>query len=130
MYYCQNCRSEFETPDIITETHGLSSPPFEKTCVCPFCNSTDFTKITVRYCHACGARLYGDNDVYCNDSCRLTATRLQEKETKRRKALEESPLKILIREVEKYNNEHNTKFSYGQYVTLIKPKLLEEENEK
>ena len=75
-------------------------------------------------------RLYGENENYCNDSCRLTAKRLEEKERKRQKALRESPLTVLIREVDEYNKNNNTNFSYGQYVTLIKPKLTREENAK
>ena len=123
MYYCHSCNCEFEAPEIIIETHGLSSPPYEKFSVCPFCRSTDFSIIKVKYCHACGARLYGDNENYCNDSCRLTAKRMEERERKRQKALHENPLAVLVREVEEYNQKHNTRFSYGQYVTLIKPKL-------
>lgn len=131
MYYCKNCRCEFEEPKIIIETHGLSSPPYESFCVCPFCRSTDFSEIRIKYCHACGARLYGDNNTnYCNDSCRITDIRLRKKEATHRKKINESPLATLIREVDKYNAEHNTKVSYGQYVALIKPKLLEEENAK
>ena len=79
MYYCHSCNCEFEAPEIIIETHGLSSPPYEKFSVCPFCRSTDFSVIKVKYCHACGARLYGDNENYCNDSCRLTAKRMEER---------------------------------------------------
>lgn len=126
MYYCKNCRSEFESPEIFRETHGLSSPPFENFCVCPFCKSTDFKEMEIKYCHACGARLYGENGDYCNDSCRTTATRLKKREIIRRKFLNENPLTVLMREVEKYNKEHKTKYSYGQYVAIIKPKLSEE----
>ncbi len=43
MYKCEDCGREFDEPDIITETHGLSSPPFEKVAVCPYCNSTDYS---------------------------------------------------------------------------------------
>jgi hypothetical protein len=48
---------------------------------------------------------------------------MEERERKRQKALHENPLAFLVREVEEYNQKHNTRFSYGQYVTLIKPKL-------
>lgn len=36
-YECHNCGRRFEEPDIITETHGLESPPYEKFAVCPYC---------------------------------------------------------------------------------------------
>jgi DNA-directed RNA polymerase subunit RPC12/RpoP len=37
-YECHNCGRRFEEPDIITETHGLESPPYEKVAVCPYCH--------------------------------------------------------------------------------------------
>ena len=128
MYYCRNCHSEFETPKIVTEKHGLTSPPFETFCVCPFCRSTDYKEMTVKYCHSCGARLSNINKTYCNDACRLTAMRLRKKEALKREKLIGSQLTILLREVERYNAEHNTKFSYGQYVAIIRPELLRSKN--
>ena len=38
MYECHRCGKHFEEPDIITETHGLDSPPYEKVAVCPYCH--------------------------------------------------------------------------------------------
>jgi DNA-directed RNA polymerase subunit RPC12/RpoP len=37
-YECHNCGRRFEEPDIITETHGLDTPPYEKVAVCPYCH--------------------------------------------------------------------------------------------
>lgn len=36
-YKCDHCGREFEEPDIVTETHGLDSPPYEEIGVCPYC---------------------------------------------------------------------------------------------
>ena len=36
-YKCDHCGGEFEEPDIIIETHGLDSPPYEEIGVCPYC---------------------------------------------------------------------------------------------
>lgn len=36
-YQCHECDRSFEEPDIITETHGLDTPPYEKIGVCPYC---------------------------------------------------------------------------------------------
>lgn len=130
MYYCRNCHSEFETPKTVTEKHGLTSPPFESFCVCPFCLSADYKEITVKYCHCCGARLSNVNKTYCNDSCRIAAERLRKKEALNREKLIGSQLTLLLREVERYNAENNTKFSYGQYVAIIRPKLLRSKNAK
>jgi hypothetical protein len=36
-YQCHECDRRFEEPDIITEKHGLDTPPYEKIAVCPYC---------------------------------------------------------------------------------------------
>lgn len=50
-YECHNCGRRFEEPDIITETHGLDSPPYEKIDVCPYCKGY-FSEI--HECKICG----------------------------------------------------------------------------
>ena len=52
MYKCVSCgailaEGEFE---FVTETHGLSSPPYESIAVCPYCGSDDHEEY------------YGEND--------------------------------------------------------------------
>ncbi len=42
MYYCNGCRKHFAMPEIFTERHGFSEPPFEHFAVCPFCKDTRF----------------------------------------------------------------------------------------
>ena len=36
-YQCHECDRRFEEPDIVIETHGLDSPPYEEIGVCPYC---------------------------------------------------------------------------------------------
>ena len=39
MYKCANCGEIFSAPENVVETHGLSSPPYEKYSVSPCCGS-------------------------------------------------------------------------------------------
>ena len=50
-YECHNCGRRFEEPDIITERHGLDSPPYEKIGICPYCKGY-FSEI--HECKICG----------------------------------------------------------------------------
>ena len=129
MYQCEECNRRFEMPKKVIETHGQTSPPFEVFYVCPFCNSTSYKKIKIKYCKCCGRRLNNSNDNYCNDNCRITAAKLYRREELRKQAITISPLNKLINEVLKYNKTHGTNYSYGQYVAIIKPKLSEDNNE-
>ena len=123
MYHCKDCNRKFDKPKKYVETHGQTSPPFEVFFLCPFCNSTNFKKIEIGYCKCCGRRLNNPTDFYCCEGCRLNAIKLNKQEALRKQALKENPLNILIKEVEQYNATHKTNYSYGQYVTIIKPKL-------
>lgn len=123
MYYCNNCKKEFEEPIKKYERHGLSSPPYEAFYLCPFCSSTNFKERQVKYCICCGAKLKNQQTKYCSEKCKITIEKLRREEYKKRKQFAENPLIKLIKEVESYNKLHNTKYSYGQYVALIKPKL-------
>lgn len=123
MYYCNNCENEFVKPTKVLETHGLSTPPFEVFYLCPFCNSNNFKEVEIKYCRCCGARIKNGTASFCSTECKITAQKLRLAEYKKTKQLTESPLIILIREVESYNKSHQTNYSYGQYVALIKPRL-------
>lgn len=37
MFVCLDCHSIFQEPKHYTETHGLSSPPYEELDGCPYC---------------------------------------------------------------------------------------------
>lgn len=58
-YKCDHCGREFEEPDIVTETHGLDSPPYEEIGVCPYCKGW-FEEMY--RCKICGEH-YTDDDL-------------------------------------------------------------------
>ncbi len=130
MYHCKDCNRKFDTPQKFVETHGQTAPPFEVFFLCPFCGSTNFKKIIIGYCKCCGRRLNNPDDYYCSESCRINAIKLKRKDELRKQALVENPLNILIKEVEEYNNQHKTKYSYGQYIAIVKAKLRGKENDR
>ncbi len=120
MYFCKSCNRKFKNPLTETETHKLASPPFEAFSLCPFCKSTDFEEIAVSHCRCCGARIINKPNGFCSDKCRNQFEKLHRAEYKRKKELGDSPIYLLLREVDAYNKKHGTKYSYGQYVAFIK----------
>lgn len=42
MFKCNDCKAEFDEPKIVFETHGFSSPPYERWAVCPRCKNNNF----------------------------------------------------------------------------------------
>lgn len=122
MFYCKSCGYEFDHADVTYETHGLQSPPFEEICVCPACRSTDFFEKSSTHCRCCGSRLPAGAKDYCCETCRTRGEKLWKKERKRRNVLSQSPLNLLVKEVDAYNRKNGTNYSYGQYVALIQPK--------
>ena len=123
MYYCSDCGCEFETTAVFCETHGLTSPPFEELRCCPFCGSGNIKEKAVSYCRCCGARLGNSERVYCSPSCRKRGEEMRRREMKKQRLIFSSPLFQIVREVDEYNRKNGTDYSYGQYVTLIKPRL-------
>lgn len=123
MYYCFDCGCEFETAAVFCETHGLASPPFEEVRCCPLCGSGNIKEKAVSYCRCCGARLGNSERVYCSPSCRKRGEEMRRREMKRQRLIFSSPLFQTVREVDEYNRKNGTDYSYGQYVTLIKPRL-------
>ena len=123
MYYCSDCGCEFETAAVSTETHGLASPPFEEACRCPLCGSGNIKPKAVSYCRCCGAKLGTDEKEYCSPSCRKRGEEMRRRELKKKKLVFSSPLFQTVREANEYNEKNHTDYSYGQYVTLIKPYL-------
>lgn len=123
MYYCMKCGCEFEKADVICETHGLLSPPFEKRRCCPLCGSGDINSETASYCRCCGAKLGTGEKEYCSPSCRKRGEEMRRREIKKKKLIFSSPLFQIVKEVDEYNAKNHTDYSYGQYVTLIKPHL-------
>ena len=52
MYICKECGKTFDEPKEYFETHGLSTPPYEKFSVCPHCNEADYCE--AQECERCG----------------------------------------------------------------------------
>ena len=123
MYYCSACGCEFETADLFTETHGLESPPFEERRCCPLCGSGEIKPQAVSYCRCCGAKLASGEKEYCSPSCRKRGEEMRRREMKKKRLIFFSPIFETVREVDEYNRKNRTDYSYGQYVTLIKPHL-------
>ena len=126
MFYCKDCGFEFEKPLKLFDKHNLETPPYEKLNVCPACKSTRIEERLITHCRCCGARLNGDIKDYCSEACKKNGEQLRNIESKRRKIQLESPLNMLVREVNEYNTRNNTKYSYGQYVAIILPKMKAE----
>lgn len=122
MFYCDNCGASFDAAKKVLETHGNTTPPFEKNLVCPFCNSDSFHEKSNTHCRCCGAKLKSTDTDYCSDTCRIRGIKLRERERKRKRLLSTHPINEVIRQLEIYNKEHNTNYSYGQFVALILPK--------
>lgn len=123
MYECQDCGHIFEVAAKVTERHGLDTPPFEEYGVCPACSSQFFRKAEVPHCRCCGARLPAGITEYCNETCRKRGTELRMLEEARMNQRRTDPLHVLVRQIDEYNRIHNTRYSYGQYVALILPRL-------
>ncbi len=126
MYYCKNCGNDFEEPEKSYETHNFSDTPFELFYVCPYCKSRNFYEKNLTHCRCCGSRLPKDAKEYCCDACKIKGERLWRRELKKRHLEFNSPLQMVVRECSIYNKTNGTNYSYGQYVALIRPKLLRE----
>lgn len=122
MFYCPDCGCEFETAEAIFETHLFSDPPFEKSLVCPCCKGKNIYIKTINHCRCCG-RKTKDGAEYCSKECEINGKKLWAKDRKRRGLNVKNPINLLVREVELYNKENGTKYSYGQYVAVIRPKI-------
>lgn len=126
MYYCNDCGYEFCEPEIQFEMHGLTSPPYEKLSVCPACKSGSISEKIKTHCRCCGARLAKEDTEYCSNICREKGEKLRNKERNRRKLQKSSPINQILKQASEYNKNHHTNYSYGQFVTLILPKLKAE----
>ena len=122
MYHCQDCEKDFSFVEVVFERHSLSTPPFERIKLCPFCHSDNFTEIKENHCKFCGSKLRNDDD-YCSSACRKRGRELEKEEEKRREFLKDSLVVKAVLEVEEYNRANNTKYSYGQYFAMKQGKL-------
>ena len=91
--------------------------------LCPVCLG-ELIISAPEYCRYCGTRLSGEEkDGFCTDTCRRLGRRLWTRELRRRRRLKDDPIARVLRMISHYNREHNTKYSYGQFVSLVLPKL-------
>lgn len=97
---------------------------FEKGTSCPFCKSNKVRPANFTHCRCCGAKLANEKKEYCSTECEKKGKVLWEKERRRKKLSLISPLNLTLQEIANYNKEHNTAYSYGQYIALKKEKKL------
>ena len=117
MYCCQDCKKEFLYVEVVFERHALSTPPFERVKLCPYCHSGNFREIPEYHCGYCGSKLRDKGD-FCSPICRKKGEELRKKDESRTEFLKNSPLIKGLKEVEEYNKAHGTKYSYGRYFAL------------
>ena len=126
MYECQDCSHRFKIPLRLCERHNLTSPPFENFDVCPACKSTNFKAVKVFHCRCCGARLPQGKSEYCDDVCMQRGKKLWLRENARKNRILTDPLNVIVRQLEEYNRINHTKYSYGQFVGIILPRIAKE----
>lgn len=117
MYYCTDCKNKFEFVEIVFETHGLSTPPFERIKRCPICHSTDYEEVKNTHCKFCGSKLRVSGE-YCSDRCAKAGRYYFELEKRNREKFKNSAIASTVREIAEYNRLHGTKYSYGEYISL------------
>ncbi len=122
MFCCMDCGKIFETPKEFYEKHALDAPPYERHLYCGSCGG-EVIPLKPSYCYACGARLPMGRKKFCNNDCRRQGERLWRRQRERLKRMALSPVNKIIRMLEGYNREHQTRYSYGQFVSLILPRL-------
>ncbi|MBE6728052.1 MAG: hypothetical protein E7562_05335 [Ruminococcaceae bacterium] len=123
MYQCRDCGSHFEVA-IIKNIKGKG-----KIRVCPECFGVWFTTIQHTHCRCCGAKLPVTAVEYCNEHCERRGLLMWQRERDRRKKVAKSSLYTTQSLLERYNKRYHTRYSYGQFVTLILPTLTKEQIE-
>ena len=122
MYCCQDCGKEFEYVEVVFERHGLTTPPYERIKLCPFCHSSNFNEKKENHCRFCGSKLRGDGE-FCSSLCKKRGTKLEEQDQKRRDFLKNSLIMKSVLEVEEFNRKNKTNYSYGQYFAMKQENL-------
>ena len=120
MYQCRDCGSRFEDADV-----KIINKDCEKK-ICPLCSGW-ITPIQNTHCRYCGAKLPKGAQEYCNEYCRKNGNLMWEKERIRRKKDFESSMSLMQRLTGSYNLKYHTRYSYGQFVTLVYPRLTKEQ---
>lgn len=119
MYHCKDCGFEFLYAATTFERHGLALPPFEKMQVCPNCKSHNFEKSKISHCRCCGRRINKANAEYCSKECKTKGEFMWREQARRRKLYENSSLISIARQLDEYNKQHKTHYTYGNFVGKI-----------
>lgn len=117
MYRCTDCKGNFEFVEVVFETHGLSTPPYERIKRCPYCHSREYEELRDMHCRFCGSKLRQEGE-YCSERCEQAGRRYFAAQRESRRVFASSPVAVAVREVAQYNRAHGTKYSYGQYFAL------------
>jgi predicted nucleic acid-binding Zn ribbon protein len=117
MYHCTDCGFEFEFVEVVFETHGLDTPPYERIKRCPSCKSRAYEEVKNTHCRFCGSKLRETGE-YCSESCEKSGREYFARERENRAKFASSPISAAVREVAAYNKKNATKYSYGQYFAL------------
>lgn len=62
MYYCRDCKREFNESKKLIEPDGLDTPPYRYSEACPYCGSDDFGAV-IGECGKCHCTIT-ENDSY------------------------------------------------------------------
>lgn len=127
MYYCTDCKQFFKTPKTLREHHGDLPAPFEEWLCCPKCESTEIEETDKKYCKCCGKTLKKDQVGYCSEECLNTALLIKKRKIKDRTLGFSKSISLTVKLVTLYNLKNKTKLSYGQFVSLVLPKIKKEE---
>ena len=117
MYHCTDCGRNFDFVKVVFETHGLSTPPYERRKLCPFCDSENYEEKKNQFCRFCGRRLKEEGE-YCSRRCKVSGKNAYKRDRERAEQQAASPVVKTIKELALYNKEHGTKYSYGQFISL------------
>ncbi len=117
MYSCKKCKSDFLDPLIERNDREKDILFGGVSLLCPHCGSDKIEYQKPRFCKFCGLRVSGKKD-YCNDICEGLGIKYKKFQEEKRKKIEEFEVSKAIVEVDTYNKEHNTDYSYGEYFAL------------
>lgn len=115
MYYCSDCRREFEFAKVYYEPTPKGD---RKLLLCPHCDSVDYEEKRGEYCSFCGRKVPYYGQRYCSDSCKNSGEKMFLRQKEMEEKRKTSPLYKAVKEVEDYNRINGCTLSYGQYYAL------------
>ena len=127
MYHCKDCGRNFDLPKKIKEKDDELFTVSRIYFVCPHCESENISENKIRYCKCCGRSLGTSKRDYCSIFCRKQGEKIYERQRQKYIHIKSSPIYETARMLDKYNKEHNTNLSYGQFTATVMPKILKEE---